>query len=122
MIKDLGAPDLSVSDSAPSHTPGPWHVDPKRSLRVAGPNDETICSTGAGDSTRDQWEANARLIARVPDILETLKKAERGLSFAIARMEPSDLFYRKMEATRRTVQAAIARANGASPPQERSGT
>lgn len=42
------------------HTPGLLHVDPKRSLRIATDQDESLASTGTSDVLRDSWEANAR--------------------------------------------------------------
>lgn len=54
-------------------TPGPWSVDPKRLLRVCGLNDITVATTGCDDGQRDRWEANARLIAAAPLLLEALK-------------------------------------------------
>lgn len=55
------------------HTPGPWVVDPKRSLRVIAVGDETVASCGASDLIRGSWEANAALIAAAPELLEALE-------------------------------------------------
>ena len=58
-----------------SHTPGPWIVDPKRSLRVVAEHDNTVCTVGCTDSLRSSWEDNARLIAAAPELLEACKFA-----------------------------------------------
>lgn len=55
------------------HTPGPWSVDSRATLRVKDSIDQTICSTGTSASTREEWEANAKLIAKAPELLELLK-------------------------------------------------
>jgi hypothetical protein len=55
-----------------THTPGPWIVDPRASLRVVASNDATVCSTGCTDTERNSWECNARLIAAAPELLAAL--------------------------------------------------
>ena len=60
-----------------SHTPGPWSVSKRATLRVIAHDDNTIASTGCTDNLRDQWEANARLIAAAPDLLAALEKLYR---------------------------------------------
>lgn len=62
------------------HTPGPWEVCPHDSTRVFRKNDHndknrlfidpTTCSPIVGES-----EANARLIAAAPELLEACKEA-----------------------------------------------
>ena len=61
------------------HTPGPWEVDAGLAtdwiaFRVAAGSrlTETVCDTVDGDESERQ--ANARLIAAAPDMLETLKE------------------------------------------------
>lgn len=63
--------------SAGTHTPGPWRV---------GPVDDTIVTDAAGKEVAaidgdynnpDEWprmEANARLIAAAPELLDALKR------------------------------------------------
>jgi hypothetical protein len=60
-------------DKELKHTPGPWHVDPKRGLRVANEEDYTVASTGCSDSHAHQWYANATLIAAAPELLSSLR-------------------------------------------------
>ena len=56
-----------------SHTPGPWSVSKRATLRVIAHDDNTIASTGCTDNLRDQWEANAHLISAAPDLLAALE-------------------------------------------------
>lgn len=46
------------------HTPTPWRVDPRRSLRVFAGDDDTVASVGCQASLSDQWHANAAFIVR----------------------------------------------------------
>ncbi len=55
------------------YTPGNWHVDPKRGLRIVADGDITVGTVGCDASTQDCWEANARLFAASKDLLEALK-------------------------------------------------
>ena len=57
-----------------TYTPGPWEVDPKAQCRIREiQNLDTVATTGCDGSHRDEWEANARLIAAAPDLLAALK-------------------------------------------------
>lgn len=54
------------------HTPGPWHYSPDGTARF------TICGDGwrlakLDDNSGENVEANARLIAAAPELLDTLK-------------------------------------------------
>lgn len=57
----------------PGFTPGPWRVDPKRSLRVVAGEDDTVASTGCQESIHHQWAGNTKLIAAAPELLSALK-------------------------------------------------
>ena len=57
------------------HTPGPWYVDPRKRLRVYAAADNTVATTGCTDGLREDWEANACLIAAAPEMYEALKSA-----------------------------------------------
>lgn len=68
------------------YTPGPWKVrsHPSGRPRSIVPQDvlcRSICSFPASllDANRTQAEANARLIAEAPALLETLKRAQARL-------------------------------------------
>ena len=56
------------------HTPGPWNrIKGDRNVYSAS---GTVCKTPAiigGGSAAANWEANARLIAAAPDLLEALE-------------------------------------------------
>ena len=65
-----------------SHTPGPWSAHAHEStdtytIHVAGRSWESWAVAHVGDCTDD--EANARLIAAAPDLLEALKNVIRGV-------------------------------------------
>ena len=54
------------------HTPGPW----KRSVtneHVVGPDGRRVATPWIGS---EEWQANARLIAAAPDMLEALTEIE----------------------------------------------
>lgn len=61
------------------HTPGPWNVTGWENVTVNAANGSTIVTTpGGGNATGDgitlvEIQANARLIATAPEMLEALK-------------------------------------------------
>lgn len=91
------------------HTPGPWSIDPKRALRVVDSDDQTIGSFGASDMIRDSWEANARLCAAAPDLLEALEEL-RGAVIDLDQDEEGSV--NLCEAAIRKARIAIAKARG----------
>lgn len=55
------------------HTPGPWSVSTTdRYIRYQGIHGPNICDLEVFGGHRDENEANARLIAAAPEILEAL--------------------------------------------------
>jgi hypothetical protein len=95
-----------------NHTPGPWYVLDGRRVSWASPYREF----GDGFSSycvaiTHEWpglidaEANARLIAAAPDMLQALRRAVLALAFAA---ETSAAMRDDYEA----VNAAIAKATG----------
>ena len=73
--------------SESKHTPGPWDVDfsgPAR-LAITGPSEETIARCDMQCENGDVDEANARLIAAAPDLLEACKAVEVWVILATAR-------------------------------------
>lgn len=55
------------------HTPGPWSVNAK----IFTDGDYHVCSMADGERTlplRDEREANARLIAAAPDLLDLMRE------------------------------------------------
>jgi hypothetical protein len=96
------------------HTPGPWHRDGQNLssiIRCVTPKGHPDAKHVCGDyeviarCEGDNWEANARLIAAAPDMLEALQRAH---SFMCASgIDPE-------HSVRQAVVAAIARAEGRS--------
>jgi hypothetical protein len=62
------------------HTPGPWTLDEPHQVWAEAVGEYVAITAEIEDFDtvpRDQAEANARLIAAAPDLLEALKLAER---------------------------------------------
>jgi hypothetical protein len=88
------------------HTPGPWAYQEKADAYthiVRGPNDSFICQTPQGAC--GTCEANARLMAAAPDLLEALKGALLALESGVGDPE--------WGARVLACAAAIAKAEGA---------
>jgi hypothetical protein len=88
---------------AQQHTPGPWTQEGRA---VIGPDDTVVAMTYK-DRNRDEEEANARLIALAPEMLEGLKAIVAALTQPATF--PADVAYAEKAA-----RAIIARADGAS--------
>ena len=60
-----------------THTPGPWKINPRASMVVESESGRTIASCGAytsnTENTEPENQANARLIAAAPELLEALE-------------------------------------------------
>ena len=106
------------------HTPGPWHVNHAGSAKkgepfkidefyVYAPNtqdDTAICADVIDPVTQEPNEANARLIAAAPELLEALVMAREALaSFCTAFKVPAFSTSEKFK----KIDAAIAKATGA---------
>ena len=101
--------------SGAKHTPGPWRHEPTNGAKltyvavstVAGSNGNTVV---IGQCAGPDKEANARLIASAPDLLEAL---EGLVAIAAPNIYPQpdkpDSAWAKLQAAR----AAIAKATGA---------
>ena len=103
---------MTTMGNETKHTPGPWKSEPLLSrpnvhtVRTVRP-DETghtmeICAPDSYRYNHEQQQANARLIAAAPEMLEALEMAAVELR---ALMVPSD-------PARLAVEAAIAKARG----------
>ena len=100
-----------------AHTPGPWDVEPKGSRHfVDGADGLTVAYLDrAGVRERSEIEANARLIASAPDLLNALAGCadalrEAGKDFAQAnKLAVRPNLYELHE---RSARAAIAKARG----------
>ena len=100
------------------HTPGPWNrIKGDRNVYSAA---GTVCKTPAilgGGSAATNWEANARLIAAAPDLLEALENLLDAYSKPDQRMCCIGTDCGCMGATiydqaEHYARAAIARARG----------
>lgn len=100
------APDCAGRNGAPDHgkhTPGPWVIDP--CWDILGNTDDgngMVCQITTDAVPRAEAEANARLIAAAPDMLEALKQAEQQID------------YGQIDAAHRIIIAAIDKAEGRS--------
>jgi hypothetical protein len=62
-----------------NHTPGPWTIDEKNGFVICSDNpiaDRLICDPSWDEDTGQSWaevEANCRLIAAAPEMLEALQ-------------------------------------------------
>jgi hypothetical protein len=106
-------------------TPGPWNVDPRYPGDVQA-NGQELCSMigsmdigqqwnieGNSDITYDEKNANARLIAAAPELLEALEEAHRALMHYEWYANPKSGWASTDNLTvRGMVDAAIAKALG----------
>lgn len=94
------------------HTPGPWY---EHSHRQIGPAAGIVCEVwsaiGWGNVAINEADANVRLIAAAPDLLEALILLEAEM-VASGNAQATDFGWKPaIEKTR----AAIAKATGAQP-------
>jgi predicted dienelactone hydrolase len=74
------------------HTPGPWHhvicEGTSRIMSESGPDNQVfVCGMSFGDDTTlETLEANAKLIARAPKLLDACERAE----FILRRISEGD--------------------------------
>ena len=97
------APSATTTPNTPSYTPGPWR---EHSHRQIGPDAGIVCEvwSAIGESDADriaQADANARLIAAAPDLLEALRCACNYID--------------KLGGTSSPYRALLARATGEQP-------
>ena len=92
----------------PAHTPGPWDVEPKGSRHfVDGADGLTVAYIDrAGVRERIEIEANARLIAAAPTLLEALEAVLPDLEHYVATHGPGP------DKRLAIARAAIAKARG----------
>ena len=107
----------ATATQRPAYTPGPWDVEPKGSRHfVDGADGLTVAYLDrAGVRERSEIEANARLIASAPELLDALEGCadalrEAGKDFAQAnRLAARPNLYELHE---QAARAAIAKARG----------
>ena len=64
------------------HTPGPWVVGPVDDTIVTAPDGSEVAAIDGDYNQPDMWpvmEANARLIAAAPELLEALREGRRAI-------------------------------------------
>jgi len=91
-----------------THTPGPWVVFPPESCEVVDASKRLVASAFYGDQY-GKWnigltQANARLIAAAPDLLEVLQDLKESASYWGEYDVPIGIVDR--------INAAIAKATG----------
>ena len=100
--------------SAGKHTPGPWEFRATSSnFQVVAPDGLRVTSLSwqpmglrIPHATKDEAQANARLIAAAPDLLEALRATEEHFGGPYIGLLESDPDYAILE----QVRAAIAKA------------
>ena len=107
-----------------THTPGPWEVllhrfEAKRPFYKVAAGDEVVTVADVPQHPLDPWnaEANARLIAAAPEMLEALKEARDLLAKlqgpkASEWIAPNELETMAAEDTACKMLEAIAKAEG----------
>ena len=94
------------------HTPGPWRIDQSYTYRVLNAEELNVADCDSARVPKLQAQANARLIAAAPELLEAL---QRILAHEIRpgrkRRNHVDLF--EFDTIRIIARAAIAKATGA---------
>ena len=95
------------------HTPGPWRAG----YSIAGPiatvvdsNENVLCEMVKPAEGLAASDANGRLIAAAPDLLEALKKAEESLAVAASYV---NMEQKRMRSNLESIRDAIAKAGGA---------
>jgi len=102
------SPTANAQDVTATHTPGPWVCE-------HGADDFFFVAPVDGEFDRDQRDANARLIAAAPELLEALKGSIGALEQDLdAGKDSGDsdwegIAYQRLEAAR----AAIAKVTAA---------
>jgi hypothetical protein len=86
------------------HTAGPWFVSNEDGEVYSVTNHRTIAMV----LQAEDFDANARLIAAAPDLLEALKEA----TLALDGLTKGEGVFKPIEQTIKVAQAAIAAAEG----------
>jgi hypothetical protein len=102
-----------------SHTPGPWDDASKypeiASVRIFA-GSHYIATVGNSDDSREQTEANARLIAAAPELYAALLRARDALKANEDITGTWDLYQRSPEMI--AILGAIAKAEGRTAGQQ----
>ena len=100
------------------HTPGPWHNGQgphNRSREIFGPSGWLIADCRTNQRSIKEEEANARLIAAAPEMLEALLEALKVVEIA-SRYCPKSIKntdrFSLLNIEANSIRAAIAKAEG----------
>jgi hypothetical protein len=93
-----------------AHTPGPWNAVSSAGLLRDVEAVGHIGVAGAMGRTREEQEANARLIAAAPELLEALR--------LLCDLNPSQHHIDEVARRHAIARAAIARATAPTPERE----
>ncbi|MDI4088406.1 hypothetical protein QK428_03575 [Pseudomonas aeruginosa] len=92
------------------HTPGPWHVGGPNKCTIYDKHGQRLANSFEGvmatQRTDSECEANARLIAAAPELLEALQHIEEYWNRDSNEQAMTDALWHIIE----TAQAAIAKA------------
>ena len=109
-----------------THTPGPWATDeddhdaPYQDIKINAGNRFTVCTVWIDDAPVREFnaeqQANARLIAAAPELLEALKQCRLALE-PYDDVKPRDwkTDREKLAFAHQAARAAIAKATGDQP-------
>jgi len=100
------------------HTPGPWEIGGVKTskkeivgLCIFGPKEEAIVLVGK-KGLMDGGEANARLIAAAPELLEALKECLKAVNTVIAFSDMAGHESLSFIRVKKMAEQAIAKAEG----------
>lgn len=93
------------------HTPGPWTIDEPGS-RLITFHGIPVAKALDNCDTKEEIQANARLIAAAPDMLEELKDAVDYLSRRREELAQAGVDYKHLTTRIARYNAAIAKAEG----------
>jgi hypothetical protein len=93
---------------AAQHTPGPWRTDDHYHGAILGDGNQVAMATMNGCLPAETRDANARLIAAAPELLEALQQALFSLGHTGANHDLDNMHRPAWE----MIRAAIAKATG----------
>lgn len=94
------------------HTPGPWYQREQGSEIEIKSGIYTICMVHNYSGLHETNEANARLIAAAPELLEELIKIKELVNRPDYNSDPEQTLHERQVAIDRMVSRAIAKATG----------
>lgn len=103
-----------MSREAIKHTPGPWNYDRSGYSLYVNSGRELVTALSMDGKRLETSEANARLIAAAPDLLEALKEATSALEWRWERVanRAAPVHETAIQEAYNQARAAIAKATG----------